>query len=243
MKKIIALLFLSGMAHAGTLTIYPPVSGAVSPDTIVLDTATLGPVPDGGSSPIAWNHIVGSVTRPFIMVGCSTAFDVGTVAATVGGNAMTRSTGTTDNSFPFQTHVFTYPNPSTGVNAISVSWTNGGSNSRMLCGSVSLAGVTASSPVEVSTGSYSGNGSVTATLTTVTDSDSLIGVVNDNGSSSQLGVPTAGQTAILYMPGTSNGFSLYISSRAAGTAGAHSDTWTSLGGPAQESYIAIKPGP
>lgn len=239
MKKIIALLFLAGVSHAGTMTTF---FTSTAPDTIVVDSATIAPTPSGASSPISWTHLVGSGTRRLMMVGCATAFDVGTLSVTVGGNAMTKSTSTAEGT-PYQTYIFYYPSPASGSQTIEVSWTSGGSDSRVLCGAVSYAGVSQSSPVEVSTGTYSGNGSITSTLTTLTANDALFGVLNDNGGSSQSGVPTAGQNVIKFMPGSSNGFGLYISSRAATTAGSYSDSWTSHGGPVQESYIGIKRGP
>lgn len=240
MRKLLFLAtFLSSTAYAGTMTTYFTSS---APDTVVVDSATIAPTPSGASSPISWTHLVGSGTRRLMVVGCATAFDVGTLSVTVGGNSMTKSTSTAE-ATPYQTYAFYYPNPSSGSQTIQVSWTSGGTDSRVLCGAVSFAGVNQAAPVEVSTGSYSGNGNVTATMTTLTANDALIGVVNDNGSSSQSGVPTAGQNVIKFMPGSSNGFALYISYRAATTAGSYSDTWTSLGGPAQESYIGIKRGP
>lgn len=235
---------VSSMVSAGTITTYFSASAPAGPETITWDAKTTIPAPSGASSPVAWNHTIGSGTDRAIIVGCATAFDVGTLAVTVGGNSMTRSTGTTDNGFPYQTQVFQYPNPPSGVQSISVSWTSGGSDHRVLCGALSYSGVSQASTIEVSTGAYSGNGDLTTTLTTITDDDVLIGVLNDNGSGTQTGSPTSGQTVQVYIGDVGvNNYSLYMSTRSVTTAGAYSDTWTGMGGPVQGSFVAIKPGP
>lgn len=239
MKKIIALLFLASAAHAGTMTTF---FTSTAPDTIAIDSVTVSPTPSGASSPVSWTHLVGSGTRRFIGVGCATAFDVASISVTVGGNAMTKSSSTAEGT-PYQTYSFYYVNPPSGSNTVQLSWTSGSTDSRLLCAAYSFSGTSQSTPIEVSTGSYSGNGSLTATLSTLTANDVLIGIVNDNGSSSQIGVPTGGQGIIKYLPGSSNGFSLYVTSRTVTTAGSYSDTWTSLGGPAQQILFGIKRGP
>lgn len=246
MKKLLAVaLFVSSLANAGTITTYFSASAPAGPETITWDAKTTIAAPSGASSPVAWNHTIGSGTDRAIIVGCATAFDVGTLAVTVGGNSMTRSTGTLDSSgLVYQTHVFKYANPSSGVQSISVSWTSGGSDHRVLCAAISYSGTNQASIIEVSTGAYSGNGDLTTTLTTLTDNDVLISVLNDNGAGTQTGSPTAGQTVQSYIGDVGvNNYSLYMSTRAVTTAGSYSDTWTGMGGPVQGSFVAIKPGP
>ena len=178
-----------------------------------------------------------------LVVGCATAFDIGTLSVTVGGNAMTKSTSTVEGT-PYQTYIFTYANPPSGSQAIQVSWDSGGSDHRVLCGAVSFSGVNQSQIVDVSTVAYAGGGTIAPSLTTLTANAVLLGVVNDNGSGSYIGVPLSGQVVkVQNTDAGTNNYTLTISTRQATTTGSYSDSWNTFGGPTQESYIAIKPGP
>lgn len=248
MKKIIALLFLASVSHAGTITTaFSPLgtitfsSGTNSSIPIAIDSQTVSPSGTGGSSPMTWSMTIGSGSNRFLALGCSTAFGV-ISGITINGTPLVLSTQAVINLDPNAASIWTLVAPPSGSQSIVVTWA-GSSNHGVYCAATSFTGVNQSSPIDVSTASFNspGTGTQTATLTTITKNDMLFDAIEDRqGTGDTVG---GGQTAFgAFVDGVQSGGT---STKTSTNAGAYSMSWTTVnggaGGAVANVIIAIAP--
>lgn len=251
MKKILALLFLCGTAHAGTITTaFSPLgtitfsSGTAAPSSIpvVVDSQTVSPSGTGGSSPMTWNMTIGSGSNRFLAVACVADFGI-ISGVTVNGSAMTRSAAESNcGADPRETSFYTSINPPSGSQAIVATW-SGSSNHGMFCIAKSYTGVNQSSPIDISTGSFNTPGSSTNTVTwtTTVNNDLLMDAASGaDATGATVIVAGSGQTAYGNFGDSAAGYVGAISTKASTTAGSQTMQWTNITSGCQ-SAIAIAP--
>lgn len=210
-------------------------------DVIAFDSSTLY-TRSGASSPGSWNMTIGSGVDRFLVVGCAYTAGRTITGVTIGGSALTQSTGTFEAADPAGTFIFTYKNPPSGSQTLAVSWAGGSGDQGVDCGAISFSGVSQSNPIDVSTGSYTTGSTAAATLTTNGSNEYLIDILNDTGG----GINTAGgsQTAYNRVANISEGNMVVESTQAATTAGTYSNSWSACDTHYHlQSMIAINPGP
>lgn len=262
-KKLLVFLFLcSPLVNAsvagGKLAIQggyfssgpiitPIVSGGSGCTSVLFDSSTAGTLMTG-ADPIVWNMTIGALTNRFLVVGCGSNSGNTVTGITVGGNAMTLSTnstisGTSCNAGACNAVLYTYKNPPSGSQTISVAL-SAGSDNRFGCGAVSYSCVNQTTPIDTSTGTINspGSGTNTITFTTTVANDALVDIINKSVN----GLPTAGsgQTVLWKQDLTSDSTSVASSSTTAVSPGSYSMTWTGIGSSqAQQLGLALKVAP
>lgn len=251
MKKLLLMLFIPGISFAGTITtsFSAPGAGTIifssgavsggSAQTIAFDTISASGFVSG-SSPLTWNHTIGSGSNRFLAVGCGTYVADTVTGITVGGNAMTLQ-HITGMAGQVQAAIYTYINPPSGVQAIAVSASSGISN-RVKCGAISWTGVNQSVGVDISTGQINtvGAGVQASTITTTVANDILFDFVSDDNTGETIS-PSAGQAQQFHDDGS--GPTVFGSTMTATTAGNYRMGWSVVNTNSAQSVIAVKPGP
>jgi hypothetical protein len=261
MKKIIALLFLSGLAHAGTRTLsFGPGGGtitissgtAVVADTIVFDTATTS-MNTTNANPCSWSITIGqgsAAADKVAVLACNALGATHVTSADIGGTSFVFQQATADSTAGGSgSEIWTAVNPPTGARTVTVNVAGGdcGGVGSMTCTVADFTGVKQSAPVNVSTGAYADSAqTVTATRSTTINNDFIVSS-GGNGYSGVTMSDGSSQTVLINVNNTVNGYNSAQAYKGPITPlGSTAITWNAVGGinsVMTMTWIALQPGP
>jgi hypothetical protein len=117
----------------------------------------------GGGTSISFSLVIGSGSNRGIIVGCSWAAQVSSIAVTVGGVTTPAITGTNSGAAEaYMVAMFALAAPASGSQTVAISWTT---STVAVCGAVSADGVDQTTPSNNGTFAHAASGVPTVSVT------------------------------------------------------------------------------